>query len=84
MKLYYDKRLKDPTYYAQMGFRTTDGKSTTKNVKKLGKHSELLKITDDPVAYCKQLIARMNEDSRQGKESVQISVDLNEKVDQTS
>ncbi|MEE8808484.1 MAG: transposase [Lactimicrobium sp.] len=84
MKLYFDKRLKDPTYYAQMGFRTTDGKSTTKNVMKLGKHSELLKITDDPVAYCKQKIAKMNEDARQGKETVQISVDLNEKVDETS
>ena len=27
MKLYYDKRLKDPIYYAQQGFR--NGKKTT-------------------------------------------------------
>ena len=27
MKLYYDKRLKDPTYYIQQGFR--NGKKTT-------------------------------------------------------
>lgn len=84
MKLYFDKRLKDPTYYAQVGFRTTDGKSTTRNVMKLGKHSELLKITDDPLAYCKQQIAKLNDDARQGKESVQISADLNEKVDDTA
>ena len=47
MKLYYDKRLADPTYYAQQGIRIGK-KTTTRNVKKFGKHSELLKITDDP------------------------------------
>lgn len=47
MKLYYDKRLKDPTYYIQQGFRNGK-KTTTKNIKRLGKHSELLLITDDP------------------------------------
>ncbi len=50
MKLYYDKRLKDPTYYAQQGIRNGK-KTTTRNVKNFGKHSELLKITDDPEAY---------------------------------
>ena len=34
MKLYYDKRLSDPTYYVQQGFRngkkTTTRKTTTK------------------------------------------------------
>lgn len=43
MKLYYDKRLKDPTYYIQQGFRNGK-KTTTKNIKRLGKHSELLLI----------------------------------------
>ena len=37
MKLYYDKRLKDPTYYIQQGFRNGK-KTTTKNIKRLGKH----------------------------------------------
>ncbi len=46
MKLYFDKRLKDPTYYAQQGIRNGK-KTTTKNVRNFGKHSELLKITDD-------------------------------------
>ena len=50
MKLYYDKRLKDPTYYAQQGVRNGK-KTTTRNVRNFGKHSELLKITDDPIAY---------------------------------
>ena len=32
MKLYYDKRLKDPTYYIQQGFRNGK-KTTTKNIR---------------------------------------------------
>lgn len=51
MKLYYDKHSKDPTYYAQQGIRNGK-KTTTRNVKNFGKHSELLKITDDPFGLC--------------------------------
>jgi len=79
MKLYYDKRAKDPIYYAQQGIRNGK-KTTTKNVKRFGKHSELLKITDDPVAYCKEQIRQMNEDYRVGKVSYQFTTDFNEKV----
>lgn len=53
MKLYYDKRAKDPIYYAQQGFRN-DKKTTTRNVERIGKHSELLSITDDPLVYAKE------------------------------
>jgi len=84
MKLYFDKRLKDPIYYAQQGFRRPDGKSTTRNVKTLGKHSELLKITNDPLAYCKDLIRQLNEDYHVGNVSFEISVNFNEKVDDTT
>ena len=80
MKLYYDKRIKDPTYYVQQGFRNTNGVATTRNVKKIGKHSELLKITDDPITYCREIVQQMNEDYESGKASVQITVDFNEKV----
>jgi len=52
MKLYYDRKSKDPTYYIQMGIRNGK-KTTTKNVKRIGKHSELLAITNDPLAYAK-------------------------------
>ena len=57
MKLYYDKRLKDPTYYIQQGFRNGK-KTTTKNIKRLGKHSELLLITDDPLEYAKNEVKK--------------------------
>ncbi len=50
MKVTYNKKAKDPTYYIQESYRNKDGKSTTRTVKILGKHSALLKMTDDPLA----------------------------------
>lgn len=50
MKLNYDRKSKDPTYFVQLGVRNGK-KTTTKNVARIRKHSELLKITDDPLAY---------------------------------
>jgi len=79
MKLYYDKRSKDPIYYAQQGIRNGK-KTTTKNVKRFGKHSELLAITDDPLAYVKAEIEKMNEEYRVGKVSYEIKADFNERV----
>lgn len=79
MKLYYDKRLKDPTYYAQQGIRNGN-KTTTRNVRNFGKHSELLKITADPLAYVRDEIRKMNEEYRVGKVSYEIKADFNEKV----
>ena len=82
MKLYYDKRLADPTYYAQQGIRIGK-KTTTRNVKKFGKHSELLKITDDPLSYVRNEIGKMNEEYRVGKVSYDVTVNFNEKVRHT-
>lgn len=79
MKLYYDKHSKDPTYYAQQGIRNGK-KTTTRNVKNFGKHSELLKITDDPLAYVKEEIRKMNEEYRVGKVSFNLTADFNERV----
>ena len=82
MKLYYDKRLSDPTYYAQQGFRNGK-KTTTRNVRNFGKHSELLKITDDPVAYVKAEIDKMNAEYRSGHLQVELTCDFNERVKKT-
>lgn len=79
MKLYYDKRLSDPTYYAQVGIRNGK-KVSSKNIKNFGKHSELLKTTDDPLAYVKEEIRKMNEEYRVGKVSYTITADFNERV----
>ena len=83
MKLYYDKRLSDPTYYAQVGIRNGK-KVTSKNVKKFGKHSELLKITDDPLAYVKEELLKMNEEYRVGRVEFNLPADYNARVKHTS
>ena len=82
MKLYYDKRLSDPAYYAQQGIRNGK-KTTTRNVKNFGKHSELLHITDDPLAYVQEEIRKMNEEYRNGKVSFEIRADFNERIAKT-
>jgi hypothetical protein len=82
MKLYFDKRLTDPTYYAQQGIRNGK-KTTTRNVKNFGKHSELLKITDDPEAYVREEIKKMNEEYRVGRVTFNLTADFNEKVKDT-
>lgn len=80
MKLYYDKKAKDPTYYAQQGIRNGH-KTTTRNIRNFGKHSALLKITDDPLSYVKQEIAKMNEEYRVGRVSYDLKADFNERVE---
>lgn len=82
MKLYYDKRLKDPTYYIQQGFRNGK-KTTTKNIKRLGKYSELLLITDDPLEYAKNEVKKMNEEYRSGRSEFIVTMDFNERIPST-
>lgn len=82
MKLYYDKRLKDPTYYIQQGFRNGK-KTTTKNIKRLGKHSKLLLITDNPLEYAKNEVKKMNEEYRSGRSEFIVTMDFNERIPST-
>lgn len=82
MKLYYDKRLKDPTYYIQQGFRNGK-KTTTKNIKRLSKHSELLLITDNPLEYAKNEVKKMNEEYRSGRSEFIVTMDFNERIPST-
>jgi hypothetical protein len=83
MKLYYDKKSKDPTYYVQIGIRNGK-KVTSKNIAKIGKHSELLKITNDPLAYAKEQIAKYNEETKTNiKVDMEIHLDFAEKIKST-
>ena len=52
-------------------------------MKKFGKHSELLKITDDSLLYVKDEIRKMNEESCVGKVDFTFSADFNERVKRT-
>mgnify|MGYP000454068848 CR=1 FL=1 len=82
MKLYYDKKAKDPIYYVQHGFR--NGKKTsTRNVARIGKHSELLKITDDPLAYAKEQVAKYNDEIKNNKVTMEVTIDFDEKIKST-
>ena len=78
MKVTYNKKAKDPTYYIQESYRNKDGKSTTRTVKILGKHSALLKITDDPLAYAREIAKKMTEEK---KETITYTIDPNQKVE---
>lgn len=83
MKLYYDRKSKDPTYFIQMGFR--NGKKTsTRNVKRIGKHSELLAISPDPLAYAKQEVRKYNEAYKSNKAELNIKIDFDEKLSATN
>ena len=80
MKLYYDKRAKDPIYYIQQGYRIGK-KTTTKNVARIGRHSELLLVTDDPLAYAKKKCEEMNEQMKNSKVTMEVSLDFAEKLE---
>ena len=73
MKLWYDKKSKDPTYFIQRGIRNGK-KTTTKNVVRIGKHSELLKTTADPLAYALDEVKRYNEELKNNKS---VALDFN-------
>lgn len=66
-----------------MGIRN-GRKTTTKNVARIGKPSELLKITDDPLAYAKEQVKKYNEEYKNKNcVSLEIKVDFAEKIKAT-
>ena len=75
MKLYYDRRSKNPTYFIEQGIRNGK-KTTTRNIKTIGKHNDLLKITDDPLEYAKQEVAKFNEEYKANKISIDVNIDF--------
>lgn len=79
MKLNYDRKSKDPTYFVQKGYRNGN-KTTTKNIARIGKHSELLKITDDPLAYAKEQVKKYNDEEKHGKVTMEVKIDFAEKI----
>lgn len=82
MKLWYDRKAKDPAYFIQQGFR--NGKKTsTRNVARIGKHSELLAITDDPLAYAREQVAKYNEEWKKSKVKMEMTINFDEKVKAT-
>ena len=83
MKLYYDRASKNPTYFIQHGFRN-GAKTSTKNVHRIGTHTELLAITPDPLAYAREQVAAFNEAYKEGKVQLSFIVDFSEKLSATA
>lgn len=79
MKLWYDRKAKDPTYFVQIGIRNGK-KVTTRNIERIGKHSVLLKDHDDPLQYAKDYVRSLNENIRKEKVDINLTVSLSEKL----
>lgn len=79
MKLNYDRKSKNPTYFIQMGIRNGK-KVTTKNIVRIGKHDDLLKITDDPLAYAKQKVLEYNQQLKEEKVELNVTIDFSQKI----
>ena len=62
-----------------MGIRNGK-KTTTKNMKRIGKHSELLDITSDPLSYAKKQVAEYNKEWKEGKIDMSLKFDFYEKL----
>lgn len=90
MKLSYNKKSPDPIYYVQKGYRIGK-KTTTKTIARIGKHSELLKITDDPLAYAYKKLEEMQKEEENRELSDEFEIDfelkvsrINENISQTT
>ena len=80
MKIWYDKKSKDPSYFVQQGIRNGK-KVTTKNIFKIGKHSELLSQGHaDPLAYAKEVVEEYNKKMKSEKVDLEITIDFNKKL----
>ena len=57
-------------YYVLESYRSDSGKSTTRIVKKLGTHEQLLKEHDDPEAWANEVVKEMNNEAAAKKQDV--------------
>ena len=80
VKIWYDRKSKDPSYFVQQGIRNGK-KVTTKNIFKIGKHSELLaQGHQDPLAYAKEVVEEYNKKMKSEKVDLEITIDFNKKL----
>ena len=80
MKLDYSRRAKDPTYFISSSVRNGNKVSTVK-VATIGRHSDLLKITDDPLAYAKKKVDEFNKNLTNQIVTCTAQIDLSKKLD---
>lgn len=66
-----------------MGIRNGK-KTTTKNIKRIGRHSELLAITPDPLAFAIRQVEEFNREYKAGKIDISLKIDFAEKLTTTN
>lgn len=67
-------------YYILESFRTDSKKTTTRIVKKLGSHAQLLAEHDDPEAWAREVVAEMNRQANEGKRKIMVPFSESELV----
>ncbi len=82
IKLTISTSKSDKYYYAQMSVRKGK-KVSSETVKVIGKHSELLQITNDPEAYARAEVEKLDEEYKNKKAPLSYSVDFSKKVEPT-
>lgn len=80
MKLWYDRKSKNPMYFVQMGIRNGK-KVTTKNIERIGKHNDLLQQgISDPLSYAKEYVENFNKRLNDEKIDFNVSIDFKKKL----
>ena len=80
IKLTITESKSDTYYYAQMSVR--NGKTvSSETVERIGKHSELLKITNDPEAYANAIVEKLDNEYRNAKAPLVYNVDFSKKIE---
>ena len=80
MKLDYSRKAKNPTYTIANTVRNGNKISTVK-VAVIGRHSDLLKITDDPLAYAKKKVEEYNRNLKNQIVTCTAQIDLSKKLE---
>ena len=76
MKLIYNRKSKDPIYYMGMSYRNGD-KTSTKQVARIGKHSELIaQGKTDPLEYAKSYVMAANQKMKGEKTASTVSHEI--------
>lgn len=71
-------------YYVLESFRTDRKKTTTRIVKKLGSHAQLLAEHDDPEAWAREVVAEMNRQANEGKRKIMVPFSESEIIEKNS
>lgn len=68
-------------YYIMESFRTDSKKSTTRIVKKLGSHEQLLREHSDPEAWALEVVEEMNRQAKEGKQQIMVAFTPSKMID---